>query len=68
MLNCHQHIAADPEVMCGRPCIKGTSIPVDLILDKLAGGQPIEDLLKGYPAPDARMYKPACNTVLTHEH
>ena len=49
MLNCHQHIAADPEVMCGRPCIKGTSIPVDLILDKLAGGQPIEDLLKGYP-------------------
>ncbi|MBK9196373.1 MAG: DUF433 domain-containing protein [Flavobacteriales bacterium] len=49
MLNCHQHISADPEVMYGKPCIKGTRIPVDLILDKLAAGQPIEDLLKGYP-------------------
>ncbi|MBK7084629.1 MAG: DUF433 domain-containing protein [Flavobacteriales bacterium] len=45
MLDWHQHIAADPQVMYGKPCIKGTRIPVDLILDKLASGQTIEDLL-----------------------
>lgn len=49
MLDWHQHIAADPQVMYGKPCIKGTRIPVDLILDKLAAGQPMEDLLMGYP-------------------
>lgn len=49
MVDWRQHIAADPEVMYGKPCIKGTRIPVDLILDKLAAGQPVEDLLAGYP-------------------
>ncbi|MEO8066322.1 MAG: DUF433 domain-containing protein [Flavobacteriales bacterium] len=49
MLDWHQHIAADPEIMYGKPCVKGTRIPVDLILDKLAAGQPMEDLLAGYP-------------------
>lgn len=49
MLDWHQHIAADPQVMYGKPCIKGTRIPVDLILDKLAAGQSVDDLLEGYP-------------------
>jgi len=49
MLDWKLHIAADPEVMYGKPCIKGTRIPVDLILDKLAAGQPIQDILEGYP-------------------
>lgn len=49
MLDWHQYIVADSQVMCGKPCIKGTRIPVDLILDKLAAGQTIEDLLEGYP-------------------
>lgn len=49
MFDWQQHIAADPQVMYGKPCIKGTRIPVDLILDKLAAGQTIEDLLGGYP-------------------
>lgn len=35
--------------MYGKPCIKGTRIPVDPILDKLAAGQTMEDLLEGYP-------------------
>lgn len=43
------HIVAEPEIMYGKPCIKGTRIPVDLILDKLAAGQSMEDLLEGYP-------------------
>ena len=39
------HIEANPKIMFGKPCIKGTRIPVDLILEKLAWGETIEDLL-----------------------
>jgi uncharacterized protein (DUF433 family) len=42
-------ISADPKVMFGKPVIKGTRIPVDLIVDKMAGGRTIEQLLKSYP-------------------
>ena len=44
-----KHIASNPEIMFGKPCIKGTRIPVDLILEKLGGGKTIEDLLDAYP-------------------
>ena len=43
------HIEANPEIMFGKPCIKGTRIPVDLILEKLAWGYTMEDLLDAYP-------------------
>jgi uncharacterized protein (DUF433 family) len=40
---------ADPKILGGQVCIKGTRIPVTLILDALASGDTIEDLLRGYP-------------------
>lgn len=40
---------ADPAICGGQVCIKGTRIPVSLILDMLAGGDTIEDVLRGYP-------------------
>lgn len=43
------HITSDPKVMLGKPCFKGTRIPVYLILQKIALGETTEDLLKGYP-------------------
>ncbi|MFQ5720704.1 MAG: DUF433 domain-containing protein [Acidobacteriota bacterium] len=40
----------DDEAVCGgQVCVKGTRIPVSLILDALAGGDTVEDLLRGYP-------------------
>jgi uncharacterized protein len=45
----HPRIAASPEVMLGRPGIKGTRIPVDLILDKLESGQSSKDILEAFP-------------------
>ena len=45
----HPRIAANPEVMGGKPCIKGTRIPVDLIVEKLDNGQSGEDILEAYP-------------------
>ena len=45
----HQRIAVSPDVMGGKPCIKGTRIPVDLILRYLGEGQRAEEILKAYP-------------------
>ncbi len=42
-------IAVDPEVMLGKPVIRGTRIPVELILRKLSEGATEADLLDGYP-------------------
>jgi uncharacterized protein (DUF433 family) len=45
----HARIAADPAVMMGKPCIKGTRITVELILLKLGAGRSFADLLEAYP-------------------
>jgi uncharacterized protein (DUF433 family) len=42
-------LETDPKVCGGQMCVKGTRIPVTLILDALAAGETIEDLLRGYP-------------------
>jgi len=42
-------IEARREVMMGKPCLKGTRIPVYLILEKLAAGETSEDILGAYP-------------------
>ena len=44
-----ERLQADPAVCGGQVCIKGTRIPVTLILDALAGGDTAEELLRGYP-------------------
>lgn len=49
MTDFKNHIEANPEIMFGKPCIKGTRVPVDLILEKLAAGWVFEDLLDAYP-------------------
>jgi uncharacterized protein (DUF433 family) len=43
------YIKSDPKILFGKPVIKGTRIPVDLILEKLAAGNSPTDLLKAYP-------------------
>ncbi|HXP63497.1 MAG TPA: DUF433 domain-containing protein [Dongiaceae bacterium] len=40
---------SDPQVLRGRPCIKGTRIPVALVLGYLAAGRGTEDVLKEFP-------------------
>jgi uncharacterized protein (DUF433 family) len=46
----HPEITADPRVMMGKPVFSGTRIPVDLILEKLAAGESVPQLLAAYPA------------------
>lgn len=45
-----QRISVDPEVCHGQPCVKGTRIMVWLILQYLANGDSVENLLEAYPA------------------
>jgi uncharacterized protein (DUF433 family) len=42
-------ITSDPNVLFGKPTIKGTRIAVELILDELAGGTTVDELLDAYP-------------------
>ncbi len=44
-----ERIEINPKVMLGKPVIRGTRIPVELILRKLAEGSREEDLLDAYP-------------------
>ncbi len=48
-MNWQEHITRDPEILFGKPSIKGTRISVDLILEKLSAGETIEYLLTAYP-------------------
>ena len=42
-------IEVNPAVLVGKPIIKGTRISVELILDRVADGWTMEDVLTAYP-------------------
>lgn len=42
-------VEARTDVMMGKPCLKGTRIPVYLILEKLAAGETTGMILAAYP-------------------
>lgn len=42
-------ISVDPNICHGKACIKGTRVMVSVILDNLAAGEPIEEVLTSYP-------------------
>jgi uncharacterized protein (DUF433 family) len=52
-----QRITIDPDVMGGKPCIRGMRVTVGMIVESLAAGQTIEQLLADFPyleEPDIR--------------
>lgn len=44
-----QWVISNPKIMMGKPVIAGTRITVELILEKLAAGESIEDILAAHP-------------------
>ena len=42
-------IIVDPNICFGKPCIKGTRIWVSLILDFMASGMTVPEILEDYP-------------------
>jgi len=43
-----EHITVDPDVLVGKPIIKGTRISVEFVIDLLARGWTMEQILKQY--------------------
>ena len=48
-LKVNDHIESNPKIMFGKPVIKGTRIPVDIVLEKMAHGNTFDDILEDYP-------------------
>lgn len=48
-MNMNDMIETKPEVMLGKPVLKGTRIPVELIVRKLGEGASVDDVLDAYP-------------------
>ena len=42
-------VTIDPEIHHGEPCIKGTRVPVAMLVGSIADGMTIEEVLKEYP-------------------
>ncbi len=53
-------IVSDPAVMMGKPVVAGTRLTVELILEKLAAGETVEQLLESHP----RLTRPAVSAAL----
>jgi uncharacterized protein (DUF433 family) len=48
-MNWQERIVADPEVLAGKPVIRGTRMAVEFVLDLLANGWSEGEVLKNYP-------------------
>jgi uncharacterized protein (DUF433 family) len=44
-----KRIILDPKVMLGKPVIKGTRLPVELVVEKIAYGSTFDDIKTDYP-------------------
>ena len=42
-------IESDPAVMMGKPVVAGTRVTVETILEKLAAGETVDDILEAHP-------------------
>ncbi|MEH1905916.1 MAG: DUF433 domain-containing protein [Nostoc sp.] len=48
-----ERITFDPSIMAGQACIRGMRIPVSLVVNLVAHGKPIEEILEEYPDLEA---------------
>lgn len=55
-------IQSDPAVMMGKPVIAGTRITVELILEKLAAGETVDEILEAHP----RLTREAISAALVY--
>lgn len=44
-----EHITVDPLVCHGKACVRGTRVPVTVVLDNLAAGLGPEEIVASYP-------------------
>jgi uncharacterized protein (DUF433 family) len=49
-MNWQDHISVDPNVCHGQACFTGTRVMVSVVLDNLAAGVSLEEILRSYPS------------------
>lgn len=49
IMNWRERVSVDPAICHGQACINGTRIMVSVVLDNLAAGVSVDELLKSYP-------------------
>ena len=45
----YQYVTSTPGILGGKPCIKGTRISVELILETVANGASVTDIVREFP-------------------
>jgi len=45
----HDRIVVDPGILVGKPVVKGTRLAVEFVIDLLAQGWGVKDILRNYP-------------------
>jgi len=58
-MNWQAHIEQNPQVLGGKPCIKGTRVSVELILERLGAGWTEAEILASLPTIPAEAVKAA---------
>ncbi len=48
-MNYNQHISIDPKIAFGKPCVAGTRISVEFILERFSLGATLDYMLEQYP-------------------
>lgn len=48
-MNWKEHIVVNPDILVGKPIIKGTRISVEFLLDRFADGWSYDEILDAYP-------------------
>jgi uncharacterized protein (DUF433 family) len=57
--NWRDRVMSDPSICHGQACIRGTRIPVSVILDNLAAGLTLAEVVASYPSLNAEDVKAA---------
>jgi uncharacterized protein (DUF433 family) len=68
MIDYKQHIAINPEVRFGKPIIIGTRITVFDVLNWLANGMTINDIIEDYPELDENQIRACLAYAADREH
>ena len=48
-MNWQERIIIDPEILVGKPVVKGSRLAVEFIIDLLAQGWSVDEILRNYP-------------------
>jgi uncharacterized protein (DUF433 family) len=69
-MNWQNHIVVDPNVLVGKPVVKGTRLAVEFVVDLLAQGWAEAEIIRNYPgltAEDIRACLSYASTLLKAE-